>query len=247
MPCELPAPGAFDLDGRGDEPFVAEDGRDDGPGLDAPAAQKLREGGEALARRGEDALRVDGYGSCMVKALEVGSETVDTTGLLSQGDKERVHLAAARDGVGQVPRLALRSIKVSPDSLARGLATMVFGLRLEVVFQQSQRALRDVAVDEGRDRAEQGRVDRVLRTVADAAAGRAAVHAMLVADVREIVAPLGARDDEARAADRAPEKRGSQMPRRGHAPGLPARARERCVDLGQQRVGPDPKLGVGDA
>ena len=129
LPRELPPPRALDLDGRGDEPFVAEDGRDDGSGLDAPVPQEPREGGEALASCGEDALRVDGYGSRMVKALEVGSETVDTSGLLSQGDKERFHLAAACDGVGQVPRLALRSFEVPPDSLARGLATRVFGLR----------------------------------------------------------------------------------------------------------------------
>jgi hypothetical protein len=191
-------------------------------------------------------LGVDGYGCGMVKALEVGCETVDATGLLSQGGKERIHLAAARDGVGQVPRLALRRFKVSPDSLACGLATAVFGLRLEVVLEQTQRALRDVAVDEGRDRAKQGRVDRVLRAVADAAADRATVHAVLVADVREVVAFLRARYDEARAADRAPEKRGSQMPRRGHSPSLPARLCECGVDLREQRSGPDSKLRMGD-
>ena len=118
----------------------------------------------------------------MIKALEVGSKTVDTTGLLSQGDKERVHLAAARDGVGQIRPLALRRFKVSPDSVARGIATMVFGLRFEVVFEQTHRALRDVAIDERCDGAKQGRINRVLRTVADAATSRAAVHAMLVAD-----------------------------------------------------------------
>jgi hypothetical protein len=107
----------------------------------------------------------------MVKAIEVGSQRVHTTGLLSQGGKEHLHLAAVRDGVGQVPRFALRRFKVSPESLAGGLATAVFGLRFEMALEQTQRAVRDVAVDEGRDHAKQGCVDRVLRAVADAAAG----------------------------------------------------------------------------
>ena len=47
LPCELPPPRALDLYGRGDEPLATEDGRDDRPGLDAPAAQKL----EKAARR----------------------------------------------------------------------------------------------------------------------------------------------------------------------------------------------------
>jgi hypothetical protein len=128
----------------------------------------------------------------MVKALEVGSETVDTTGLLSQGGKKRIHLAAAGDGIGQVLRFALRRYKILAESFPGELATAALGSRLEVLFEATERALRDVAVDEGRDRAKQGRVDRVLRAVANAAARRATVHAMLVADVREVVALLGA-------------------------------------------------------
>ena len=70
MPSDLPAPRPLDLDGRGDEPVVAEDGRDDGSGLDTPASQQLREGGRPLSRRREDPLGFEGYGSGMVKALD---------------------------------------------------------------------------------------------------------------------------------------------------------------------------------
>jgi hypothetical protein len=53
----------------------------------------------------------------MVQPFEVHFENVDATGLLSQGHNEGVHLATPRNGVRQVPRLALRGIKVSASGL----------------------------------------------------------------------------------------------------------------------------------
>jgi hypothetical protein len=192
LPCELPAPRAFDLDGRDDEPVASEDGRDDGSRFDAAHAEQPRERREALAVHGEDAARVDGHRSGVVEPPEVGLETLDARGLLLQSDDQGIHLTAACDGVGEVLGSALGRVEVALDACSGGLPPGVGGLRLELVFEQAKRALSNFAVDEGREGPEQGRIDRVLGPVADAPASRPALHPVAVADVGKVVALLGA-------------------------------------------------------
>lgn len=206
MACELPGAHPVDLNRGGDKAFAAEHSRHRRPRREPSLRQQGREVTQTLAHRGHGAVHVERRWRGAVDLPQIGLEPVDALALLAERNEQSIELSASRDGVGKVLRFALGRVEVSLNALAGNRPAVGVRLRVEAFAQEGKAAIGDLPVDEGGDGLEKGAIDGVLGAVTDAWASDGALKTMLVANVRDIVAALGARGRHAAPADGAPDE-----------------------------------------